>query len=348
MAGISSKAAGGVQNRFKFNGGSELEEELGVSSYSTFFRRYDQQIGRFWGVDVLSEAAYSFSPFQFGFNNPISFNDPTGAKSEAPNPASFQNAGDLVDYILNHGIRGFDHQFTWMAFYGAGGAGGSTLSAWADGNINLSKSNANGITIGWTGLISNGHGGTLDEVVSGSIFISTQTLWTQALAYGEEHRDATYEWYDGMHHYDVMDAHNYDAFKSRLKSGAALSRSGDRKSYTESLSNFKNRYQAEQDGRAFEAGFVAGILSPVVGLYAGLAAPALSAAYTDLSIDLFTWATTSEEVSVVTGMFKFGTMALTEMQLYKAVNTVGPPLNLNMPLLNDIFRNASLVKKHMR
>ena len=78
MAGVSSKAAGGLQNKSKFNSGSELEDELGVSSYSTFFRRYDAQIGRFNGIDIKSEVTHSLTVFQFGLNNPISFNDPLG------------------------------------------------------------------------------------------------------------------------------------------------------------------------------------------------------------------------------------------------------------------------------
>ena len=82
MTGVSSKAAGGLQNKYKFNSGCELEDELGLESYSTFFRRYDAQVGRFNGVDVLAEATYDYSPFQFGGNNPFMFNDPTGALLE--------------------------------------------------------------------------------------------------------------------------------------------------------------------------------------------------------------------------------------------------------------------------
>jgi len=80
MAGISSKALnfGAPSNSYKFNGGSELEEDESINLYSTFFREYDPQLGRFNGVDILSERSISVSGYQFAINNPITFNDPLG------------------------------------------------------------------------------------------------------------------------------------------------------------------------------------------------------------------------------------------------------------------------------
>jgi len=84
MRGISSKAlAFGKENRNKFNGGVELESDLGLDCYKTFFRLYDAQIGRFTGVDILAEYYDDITPYQFGGNNPIMFNDPTGALMES-------------------------------------------------------------------------------------------------------------------------------------------------------------------------------------------------------------------------------------------------------------------------
>jgi RHS repeat-associated protein len=82
MAGISDKALNKLSSQHKFNGGVELEEEYGVNLYSTFFRQYDPQLGRFSGVDILGEVTSDLNPYQFGGNNPITFNDPTGALME--------------------------------------------------------------------------------------------------------------------------------------------------------------------------------------------------------------------------------------------------------------------------
>ena len=78
MAAISDLVMNKLTNRNKFNGGVELEEDFGVNIYSTFYRKYDPQIGRFSGVDCQSEASIGMSVYQFGANNPVSFNDPLG------------------------------------------------------------------------------------------------------------------------------------------------------------------------------------------------------------------------------------------------------------------------------
>ncbi|HMK27197.1 MAG TPA: DUF6443 domain-containing protein, partial [Chitinophagaceae bacterium] len=78
MQSISCNALnfGSPDNSNKFNGGDEWEESLNL--YSTFFRGYDQQIGRFRGVDLLSELDVSGSGYQFAKNDPIFLNDPAG------------------------------------------------------------------------------------------------------------------------------------------------------------------------------------------------------------------------------------------------------------------------------
>lgn len=85
MAGISSKALsfGGVENKFKFNDGTELENKefsdgSGLDLYATEFRSYDAQIGRFHQLDPLSDFNSSWSPYSYVQNNPIIFNDPEG------------------------------------------------------------------------------------------------------------------------------------------------------------------------------------------------------------------------------------------------------------------------------
>ena len=94
MQGISSKALafGGSLNRKKFNGvelsNNEFSDGSGLEWYDTDFRRYDQQIGRFTGIDALSELNFNWSPYAFAQNNPILFSDPYGldtVKGQLPN-----------------------------------------------------------------------------------------------------------------------------------------------------------------------------------------------------------------------------------------------------------------------
>ncbi len=78
MAGISSKAAEGLENKRKWNVGSELNTDFDINLYETFYRSLDPQLGRFWQIDPETESQESVSPFESMGNNPISNVDPLG------------------------------------------------------------------------------------------------------------------------------------------------------------------------------------------------------------------------------------------------------------------------------
>ena len=64
-------------NYFNFNG-QELNERLGLNILEMTYRQYDPAIGRFNVVDPAAEIAGNWTPYRFGFDNPILFNDPLG------------------------------------------------------------------------------------------------------------------------------------------------------------------------------------------------------------------------------------------------------------------------------
>ena len=74
----------GPLSKAQYNGGSQLEDEVlddaGVNS--TPLRTYDPTLGRFQGVDPLADKYGDQTPYQFAGNDPVNYNDPTGADAE--------------------------------------------------------------------------------------------------------------------------------------------------------------------------------------------------------------------------------------------------------------------------
>lgn len=62
------------KNKFQ---GKELQDEF-LDWYSFDWRNYDPAMGRFFNVDPLAELAPDWTPYRYGFNNPVYWSDPTG------------------------------------------------------------------------------------------------------------------------------------------------------------------------------------------------------------------------------------------------------------------------------
>jgi RHS repeat-associated protein len=60
----------------------------------TQFRAYDPALGRWWQVDPMASEMSSWTPYNYGFNNPIRFNDPLGDR-----PSATFNVGNTNDNI---------------------------------------------------------------------------------------------------------------------------------------------------------------------------------------------------------------------------------------------------------
>jgi RHS repeat-associated protein len=94
MAGISTNVLKGTvyqQNRAKYNGNelqsNEFGDHSGLDIYDFNARFYNSQIGRFYQIDPLSEAADDFTPYAYCKNNPIVLSDFYGLSSDSSGPA---------------------------------------------------------------------------------------------------------------------------------------------------------------------------------------------------------------------------------------------------------------------
>ncbi len=78
--------------------GKQLEQKefgkKGLNLYNFDHRMYDPQIGRFHASDPLAALAPSWSPYRYGFNNPVVFSDPSGLNEDYANGYEYETESE--------------------------------------------------------------------------------------------------------------------------------------------------------------------------------------------------------------------------------------------------------------
>jgi|26BtaG_2_1085354.scaffolds.fasta_scaffold00028_3 RHS repeat-associated protein len=124
--------------QYKYNG-KELQDELGLDWYDYGARFYMPDIGR-WGVhDPAAEYMVEWSPYNYAYNDPMSFVDQDG---EMPGPTGFV-LGVLSDYIgqvgYNYFYNGWNLRTSMTTGINYWSLGISGLSGAATGGISAIK-----------------------------------------------------------------------------------------------------------------------------------------------------------------------------------------------------------------
>lgn len=75
--GMEMEGFAGGGSPYRYNN-KEITADFGVNWYFYGARWYDAAVGRWWSVDPLADKYNKWSPYNYGFNNPVLFVDPDG------------------------------------------------------------------------------------------------------------------------------------------------------------------------------------------------------------------------------------------------------------------------------
>ncbi len=142
---MAEQRSGSFENQYKFNG-KELDAETGNYYYGA--RYYDPRISVWLSVDPLAEKAPGWTPYRYGFNNPIKYTDPKGlfeTKFGAWWHRTWNGGGDSKikydnrrkEYYYNRGDESKGNEVNFTAVYSNSKRSAGTLVFQVEGKATL-------------------------------------------------------------------------------------------------------------------------------------------------------------------------------------------------------------------
>ncbi|MBS3923525.1 MAG: hypothetical protein KGZ37_10330 [Nitrosarchaeum sp.] len=121
MSGISSKAESTLTNKEKYNGkelqSNEFSDGSGLEWTDYGARMYDQQIGRWGCIDIMSEAYSHQSAYVYVSNNPIKSVDVQGMFEIGYNLQNNPKYKEIVTRLRNNNMAGLIHNQHLMTIF---------------------------------------------------------------------------------------------------------------------------------------------------------------------------------------------------------------------------------------
>ncbi|MGB5979600.1 MAG: RHS repeat-associated core domain-containing protein, partial [Cyclobacteriaceae bacterium] len=68
--------------------------------YSTMYREYDPALGRFHAIDPMASSFATWTPYMYGYNDPVNANDPNGAQAARVSVADQMHARNAVGEMV--------------------------------------------------------------------------------------------------------------------------------------------------------------------------------------------------------------------------------------------------------
>ncbi|WP_054510441.1 DUF6443 domain-containing protein [Chryseobacterium sp. ERMR1:04] len=125
--GAAKSNLGGYFN-YKYNG-KELQES-GMYDYGA--RMYMPDLGRWGVVDAFSEKMRRFSPYNYAFNNPVSFIDPDGNAPYNPRDIYGEHSAFNGEYDPNATLSGHSGSGSFGNYFANSDGGGGDWKNWGD------------------------------------------------------------------------------------------------------------------------------------------------------------------------------------------------------------------------